>query len=297
MEGNPRGSEILAKYWPVPPNRYRYLAQADASVIKSIDRGILFLMAFWSGPSMQAMGKLFEVIARLDPTRELDVVIVDVDGGEELYHVPEFKDKVTAAGETAWIQGGKIVTTSGYGLHIDCFEPNTRDLLAMGRTSMPGQSRPKLTIEVVEGDLLDQEVDVIVNAWNRNIIPWWLLLPQGVSGAIKRRGGTAPFKAVGKLGPIPLGGAVVTTAGKLPFRAIIHVAGINMLWRASERSIRDSVQSALELASEQGYQSIAFPLIGAGSGSFKAQRAKEIMLDELQKIELPLRVVVVEFKK
>ena len=50
------------------------------------------------------------------------------------------------------------------------------------------------TITVVEGDLLDQDVDVIVNAWNRNIIPWWLLLPQGVSGAIKKRAGTAPFK-------------------------------------------------------------------------------------------------------
>jgi O-acetyl-ADP-ribose deacetylase len=35
---------------------------------------------------------------------------------------------------------------------------------------------------LVQGDLLDQDVDVIVNAWNRNIIPWWLLLPQGVSG-------------------------------------------------------------------------------------------------------------------
>jgi hypothetical protein len=35
---------------------------------------------------------------------------------------------------------------------------------------------------VIEGDLLEQDVEVIVNAWNRNIIPWWLLLPQGVSG-------------------------------------------------------------------------------------------------------------------
>ena len=42
---------------------------------------------------------------------------------------------------------------------------------------------------VVQGDLLDQNVDVIVNAWNRNFIPWWLLLPQGVSGAIKKRAG------------------------------------------------------------------------------------------------------------
>ena len=42
-------------------------------------------------------------------------------------------------------------------------------------------------IILVEGDLLAQHVEVIVNAWNRNIIPWWLLLPQGVSGAIKKQ--------------------------------------------------------------------------------------------------------------
>ena len=48
-------------------------------------------------------------------------------------------------------------------------------------------------IETVQGDILDQEVDVIVNSWNRNLIPWWLLLPQGVSGAIKKRGGCAPI--------------------------------------------------------------------------------------------------------
>lgn len=51
-----------------------------------------------------------------------------------------------------------------------------------------------MKIQVVQGDLLDQNVDAIVNAWNRNITPWWLLIPQGVSGAIKRRAGTRPFK-------------------------------------------------------------------------------------------------------
>ena len=69
-----------------------------------------------------------------------------------------------------------------------------------------------MQLQTVDGDLLDQDVDVIVNAWNRNIIPWWLLLPQGVSGAIKKRGGHAPFRELGKLGPIPLGGAVITGA-------------------------------------------------------------------------------------
>lgn len=47
--------------------------------------------------------------------------------------------------------------------------------------------------QVVDGDLLEQTADAIVNAWNRNIIPWWLLLPQGVSGAIKRRAGLGGF--------------------------------------------------------------------------------------------------------
>lgn len=151
-------------------------------------------------------------------------------------------------------------------------------------------------IEVIEGDVLDQDVDVIVNAWNRNIIPWWLLLPQGVSGAIKRRGGTGPFKELAKLGPIPLGGAVLTSAGKLPFKAIIHVAGINMLWRASEQSIRDSVRNALALAHKQGFYSIALPLIGAGSGGFNVERTKSIILDELQKLNSPLNVRVVVYR-
>ena len=65
-----------------------------------------------------------------------------------------------------------------------------------------------MTPTIVHGDLLEQPVEVIVNPWNRNIIPWWLLLPQGVSGAIKKRGGTAPFKELARHGPIPLGQAV-----------------------------------------------------------------------------------------
>jgi O-acetyl-ADP-ribose deacetylase len=51
---------------------------------------------------------------------------------------------------------------------------------------------------VVDGDLLDQPVEAIVNAWNRNIIPWWLLIPQGGAAAIKRRAGLAPFREVAR---------------------------------------------------------------------------------------------------
>lgn len=152
-----------------------------------------------------------------------------------------------------------------------------------------------MEIEEVRGDLLDQQVEVIVNAWNRNIIPWWLLLPQGVSGAIKRRGGTAPFKEVAKFGPIPLGEARLTGPGKLPFKAIIHVAGIDMLWRASETSIRDSVKNAMMIVREQGFTSVAFPLIGGHSGGFSPTRSKQLIREELEKLDDEVKVLIVEF--
>ena len=154
-----------------------------------------------------------------------------------------------------------------------------------------------MNLEIVSGDLLDQGVEVIVNAWNRNIIPWWLLLPQGVSGAIKKRGGYAPFRELGRLGSIPLGGAVVTSAGKLPFKAIIHVAGISMWWRSSERSIRNSVRNALEVASANGFRSIAFPLIGAGTGGGSPEKVQSIIEDEIRNCDFDINVRLVRFRK
>ena len=140
-----------------------------------------------------------------------------------------------------------------------------------------------MALRVCDGDLLDQDVEVIVNAWNRNVIPWWLLLPQGVSGAIKRRTGYGPFYELARHGPIPLGGAVETSAGRLPFKSIIHVAGINLLWRSSEHAIRGCVQSALTIAREKGYRSVGFPLIGAGTGGVSSEKALTVMLDEVGK--------------
>ncbi len=154
-----------------------------------------------------------------------------------------------------------------------------------------------MQLQTVNGDLLDQDVDVIVNAWNRNIIPWWLLLPQGVSGAIKKRGGYAPFRELGKLGAIPLGGAVITGAGKLPFKSIIHVAGISMWWRSSERSIRDSTRNAIAIAAEHGFQSIALPLIGAGTGGGSTDDVLAMMLDELENCDFEGLVRIVRFRR
>jgi len=154
-----------------------------------------------------------------------------------------------------------------------------------------------MTPRIVEGDLLEQRVDAIVNAWNRNILPWWLLLPQGVSGAIKKRGGLQPFHELARVGPMPLGSAVVTSAGKLPYRGIIHVAGINMLWRSSERSIRDSVVNALARAREHGFGSVAFPVIGSGSGGFDEARALAVMLSTLEAQEVDTEVTVVRYRR
>jgi len=149
---------------------------------------------------------------------------------------------------------------------------------------------------VVDGDLLDQPTDAIVNAWNRNILPWWLLLPQGVSGAIKRRAGLQPFRELGRMGAIPLGGAVHTGAGRLPYKAIVHVAGINLLWRASRSSVSASTRNAVALAERLDLASLAFPLIGAGSGSLGPDDVERIMLDTLRSIDGPLRVVVVRYR-
>ncbi len=151
---------------------------------------------------------------------------------------------------------------------------------------------------VVEGDLLRQDVDVIVNAWNRNIIPWWLLIPQGISGAIKREGGYEPFREVARHGAIPLGHAVRTGAGRLPFKAIIHVAGINMLWQSSEYAVRKSVQSAMAIVRQHGDKSVAFPLIGAGTGGHKESRVLSWMQDVLEHEEpCDGDVILVRYKK
>lgn len=150
--------------------------------------------------------------------------------------------------------------------------------------------------ELIEGDLLQQPTEVIVNPWNRNIIPWWLLLPQGVSGAIKKRGGTDPFKELARCGPIELGGARLTGPGHLPFKALIHVTGINMFWIASRQSIADSVKNAMTIVDREGFKSVAFPLIGSGSGNRGREFSLEVMFESFAQIESPAEVVIVQYR-
>jgi O-acetyl-ADP-ribose deacetylase len=151
--------------------------------------------------------------------------------------------------------------------------------------------------ELVEGDLLDMDVDVIVNAWNRNIIPWWLLLPHGVSGAIKRRGGLGIFRELAKFGAIPLGEGRITGAGMLSQKAIIHVAGISLIWRSSQQSICDSVSNAMRIFCESEYSSIAFPIIGAGSGGGSEDECLLYMQNTFESIETQKKIFIVRYRK
>jgi hypothetical protein len=132
MGGNPDGIRSLAKYSKLPVERIRYVPDADMDTVRSIRCGILYLMAFWSGRSVQAFAGLTEILARL-PADGIELVVVDVDGSADLYEMPEFKGMIHGAGEAAWVKDGKVLTTSGLGLNVDCFEPNTIALLSRAR--------------------------------------------------------------------------------------------------------------------------------------------------------------------
>ena len=148
---------------------------------------------------------------------------------------------------------------------------------------------------ITTGDLLNQPVEAIVNPWNRNFIPAWLLWPHGVSGAIKKRAGWQPFHELRPFGTLQLGQAVATSAGRLPFQNIIHVAGLQWTWTASEISIRRSTSNALILASELKLKSLAFPLIGGGTGGIGPDKSLKWMSEEIERSQLILEVIIVRF--
>lgn len=151
-------------------------------------------------------------------------------------------------------------------------------------------------VEIRVGDLLEQtDVDVIVNAWNRNFIPWWLLLPSGVSGAIKKRGGYAPFRELRRFGMLAPGDAVLTSAGRLPFKAIIHAAALSAFWTSSETIIRRCTVSALDVCGEHDFGSVAFPLIGSGTGGVSPDLSQRTIEDAARAHSFAGTIVVVRF--
>lgn len=140
---------------------------------------------------------------------------------------------------------------------------------------------PLVHYEVVTGDLFQQDdVQAWVNPWNRNFVPRPLLIPHGVSGALKKLTGPKPWRELAAKGLLKTGEAVVTDGGELPKR-LIHVAGLTWYWSATEESIALAIQNAVIAAKTHGIESFATPLIGAGVGGISPERVISIMEDVL----------------
>ena len=90
---------------------------------------------------------------------------------------------------------------------------------------------------------------------------------------------------------------MLTSAGRLPFQGIIHVAGIGLLWTASPRSVALSVRNAMAVACDQGFRSVAFPLIGAGTGALRADTVTELMLETLEECDFQGEVRVIRYRE
>ncbi len=137
---------------------------------------------------------------------------------------------------------------------------------------------PRLTL--LPGDITTARVDALVNAWNRNFIPHWLLIPQGVAGALRRRAGSAPFREVRRAGLLPLGGIVETGPGRLTdVGCILHVAALHATWRSSGRAIELSAAAIFRHAADREFDSLAIPLLGSGTGGVDPAASFRILHD------------------
>lgn len=142
-----------------------------------------------------------------------------------------------------------------------------------------------MQIEIVQGDITQQaDIDAIVNAANTD-----LALGAGVAGAIRRRGGEEINREAQSKGPIALGQAAATSAGRLPNKYVIHAAAMGYRpedARVPKRPgslssaviIADATGNSLRLAEELRLRSIAFPALATGVAAFPVNECAETML-------------------
>jgi O-acetyl-ADP-ribose deacetylase (regulator of RNase III) len=130
-----------------------------------------------------------------------------------------------------------------------------------------------MRLEVVEGDITALEVDAIANAANNAL---WM--GAGVAGAIKRAGGEEIEREAVAQGPIEVGGAVATGAGRLRAKHVVHGAVMGQDLRTDEELVRRTTESCLALADELGCRSLALPAFGTGVGGFPLDDCARIMV-------------------
>lgn len=131
-------------------------------------------------------------------------------------------------------------------------------------------------IEVIQGDITEVDTEAIVNAANNKLV-----MGGGVAGAIRKKGGKSIEEEAVKLGPIPIGEAVVTKAGKLKAKFVIHAATMGMDFKTDEEKIRDATANSLKRAEEKKINSLTFPALGCGVGGFPLVACAKIMSQEV----------------
>lgn len=136
----------------------------------------------------------------------------------------------------------------------------------------------RTTLELVQADITDLDVDVIVNAANEN-----LQLGSGVAAAIRAKGGPSIQEECNRIGSTPVGTAVMTGAGHLKMKQVIHAVGPRMGDGDEDKKLASAVRAALALADRRGMKSIALPAISTGAYGFPLERAARVTLTEVQR--------------
>ena len=134
-----------------------------------------------------------------------------------------------------------------------------------------------MELEVVEGDIAALDVDAIANAANNH---FWM--GAGVAGAIKRAGGEEIEREAVAKGPVEVGDAVATTAGRLKARHVIHGAVMGQDLRTDGELIDRTTRRCLEVAEELGARSLALPAFGTGVGGFPVSECAGIMVSAVR---------------
>lgn len=132
-------------------------------------------------------------------------------------------------------------------------------------------------IELWNGDICELEVDAIVNPANLSL---WM--STGVGGAIKRAGGDAIEFAAVRQAPVSLGESIVTEAGSLAAKSVIHAVSLDRDRRTSAPAIEQAVRSAMARAREMEATSIAFPALGTGVGGFPLDEAARVTIETVR---------------